>query len=401
MSCYQSMPLVFSEYVHHYKPEEWWKGIQKHSKDYESLRVISLTRVKDLDSPWAHEYVQFIVEDVVSKERTRIYAERGVHKDSVEVVPISALKVNPFTFGRDRVDGLTVGYNESKGIKFPPGKEEEGPKEVKPDKIVLGRWGGPRDLPLPLEAFFYPDAETRPTFLDLAQTIGLVSKKGGEYNLLGHNCFWFAYTSMKDHGLKHKAPPKKVYYTFGGGTGRLRDLYSYHYTRKYKEYYRRDAEDFDRQRAEPLDGASPMKHVEALRNFLLDRDTMESYLQVLEENDISVTPVTVREYLDQAAENANKEENRAAELRYKEQFDEEVSDLERKVVGAMSEKEERDFYARVEHDVATSAPDASGITAKDLGLDGPEARQYYLVYELMEILADEVFVEAKAGTSYR
>lgn len=238
MSCYQSMPLVFSEYVHHYKPGDWWNGIQRHSKDYESLRVISLTRVKDLDSPWAHEYVQFIVEDIASKERARIYAERGTDKEMSEVVPWAAIGHNPFTFGRDSVDGITIGYNESKGIKFPPNKGEDKPKEENPKPIIPGRWGGHRDLPLPLEAFLYPDAETRPPFLDLAQTIGLVSNKGGQYNLLGHNCFWFAYTSMKDHGLKHEVPPKKVYYTFGGGTGRLRDLYSYHYTRKYKEYYR-------------------------------------------------------------------------------------------------------------------------------------------------------------------
>ncbi|KAK5806417.1 hypothetical protein VI817_000675 [Penicillium citrinum] len=397
------------QYVHHYKPGDWWNGIQRHSKDYESLRVISLTRVKDLDSPWAHEYVQFIVEDIASKERARIYAERGTDKEMSEVVPWAAIGHNPFTFGRDSVDGITIGYNESKGIKFPPNKGEDKPKEENPKPIIPGRWGGHRDLPLPLEAFLYPDAETRPPFLDLAQTIGLVSNKGGQYNLLGHNCFWFAYTSMKDHGLKHEVPPKKVYYTFGGGTGRLRDLYSYHYTRKYKEYYRKNAEDFDKSRAGPIDGAlpksrgvtTPMSNIQALKGFLLDRDTMESYLEVLKENDISVTSTNVKEYLDEAAENAKEEENQAAELRYTEQFDKEVDDLEKKVVGAMSDEEKGEFYAKVEHDVATSAQDASGITAKDLDLDGPQAKRYYLVYELMEILADEVDAEAKAGTSYR
>ncbi|KAJ5242966.1 uncharacterized protein N7469_001293 [Penicillium citrinum] len=272
-----------------------------------------LTRVKDLDSPWAHEYVQFIVEDIASKERARIYAERGTDKEMSEVVPWAAIGHNPFTFGRDSVDGITIGYNESKGIKFPPNKGEDKPKEENPKPIIPGRWGG------------------------------------------------------------------------------------------------KNAEDFDKSRAGPIDGAlpksrgvtTPMSNIQALKGFLLDRDTMESYLEVLKENDISVTSTNVKEYLDEAAENAKEEENQAAELRYTEQFDKEVDDLEKKVVGAMSDEEKGEFYAKVEHDVATSAQDASGITAKDLDLDGPQAKRYYLVYELMEILADEVDAEAKAGTSYR
>lgn len=39
------------------------------------------------------------------------------------------------------------------------------------------------------------------------------------------------------------------------------------------------------------------------------------------------------------------------------------------------------------------ACDDSGITAKDLGLDEPQARQYYLVQELMERFANTVLAE--------
>lgn len=170
----------------------------------------------------------------MSKSRARIYAERGVNTAWLDSVPVSfnAWNVtNPFTFGRDSVDGITIGYDESRK-ETPDETPDEKPKEKQ------GRWKGPRDLPLPLEAFLYHDVETRPAFLDLAQTNWLVSKKGGQYNLLGNNCFWFAFSSMKDHGLKHTSPPKKVYFDIGGGSGRLRDLYSYHITRRYKEYYR-------------------------------------------------------------------------------------------------------------------------------------------------------------------
>lgn len=36
-----------------------------------------------------------------------------------------------------------------------------------------------------------------------------------------------------------------------------------------------------------------MSNIQALKGFLLDRDTMESYLEVLKENDISVTSTNV------------------------------------------------------------------------------------------------------------
>lgn len=214
----ESMPLVFSKVLKHHLPEEWYKHIKNNIRDYESLRIISVTRVKDLESPWAHEYVQFIVEDEVTQNRARIYAERGVSKSSIHTIAIAATGpsgFNPITFGRDSVDGVTIGFNEDGDC---------------------GRWGGKKDLPLPLEAFLYTDE--KPKFVSLAETIALVSKKGGTYNLLGNNCYWFAYTTMKDHGTKNNGAPKKVYAKIGGGTGRVRDLYSYHITRRYKEYYR-------------------------------------------------------------------------------------------------------------------------------------------------------------------
>ncbi|KAE8361346.1 hypothetical protein BDV27DRAFT_160809 [Aspergillus caelatus] len=108
-----TMPLVFSNEVKHYLPEEWYEHILNTNQDYESLRVVSLTRVKNLDSAWGHEYIQFIVEDELSNKQARVYAECGVPKSSIDVITTS---VNPITFGRDSVDGVTIGFDK-KGEK--------------------------------------------------------------------------------------------------------------------------------------------------------------------------------------------------------------------------------------------------------------------------------------------
>ena len=165
-----SMPLVFSKEVKHHDPEDWYSEIRKYGQDYESLRIASLTRVKDLDSDWAHEYVEFIVQRQLPIGRARVYAERGVPKISIDKVPPAMsvntstflsqqISVNPFTFGRGAVDGVTIGVNEC-------------------DKE--GRWRGlPHDLPLSLMYFVY--ADKKPSFISLAKTISEVSKKGAAY----------------------------------------------------------------------------------------------------------------------------------------------------------------------------------------------------------------------------
>ncbi|KAI2816752.1 hypothetical protein CBS115989_6523 [Aspergillus niger] len=196
-----SMPLVFSKEVKHYDPEDWYSEIQKNSQDYESLRIASLTRVKDLDSDWAHEYVEFIIQGQLPIGRARVYAKRGVPKISIDKVP-PAMSVNTST---GAVDGVTIGVNEC-------------------DKE--GRWRGlPHDLPLPLEYFVYADKKL--SFISLAKTISEVSKKGAAYKLLRNNCYWFAYTVMKVWGSVHKESKKVVAYNLGGSGQTLEDLWSY------------------------------------------------------------------------------------------------------------------------------------------------------------------------------
>ncbi|GES56874.1 TPR like protein [Aspergillus terreus] len=200
---------------------------------------------------------------------------------------------------------------------------------------------------------------------------------------------------MKDWGTKHKGPKKTVYFDIGGkGGGGLRDLYSFHTTRRYKEYYRKNAEECDKKRrsgylvgALPLSRGwtSPVAHATTLKKLILDPDTVSRYLEILEENSISV-----ESYLEDASEMARKQEQMAGDFEWTEAFDEQVRDLEEKIVGKMSEKEKREMYENIERMVSCSAPDDSGITAQELGLDEPQARQYYLVQELLDRFAAKV-----------
>lgn len=132
--------------------QEWYRKIRDNPKTYENCFVISFTRVKDLDSKWKHEYVQFVVEDESQEEdkddsnRTRVYAERGNAKD---------------------LDWVTVGVN---------------------DKDTNKRR---KDLPLPLTTLFFAK-DHRPKLVDIASLLDKTTRDGGPYDLRGHNCFWFA-----------------------------------------------------------------------------------------------------------------------------------------------------------------------------------------------------------------
>ncbi|KAL3265178.1 hypothetical protein ABHI18_000032 [Aspergillus niger] len=376
-----SMPLVFSKEVKHHDPEDWYSEIRKYGQDYESLRIASLTRVKDLDSDWAHEYVEFIVQRQLPIGRARVYAERGVPKISIDKVPPAMsvntstflsqqISVNPFTFGRGAVDGVTIGVNEC-------------------DKE--GRWRGlPHDLPLSLMYFVY--ADKKPSFISLAKTISEVSKKGAAYK------FWAkVVTVVKRWRI----------------SGRMVRLW-------YKKTFKKDAKEFDDLRRSgfvmaelPLsrERTSPVEHITTLKNLVLDPNTIDRYLKILHENSISADQPTVELYLENESEKAKKQEETQGELRWTEAFDENVGELEKNIVRLMSDKEKNDMYEKIEQVVLHSvgklsmyrqcecmslqkddlqAPDSSGITSKQLGLNEPQARQYYLVEELLDRFAATV-----------
>ncbi|KAL7657213.1 hypothetical protein ACMYSQ_006261 [Aspergillus niger] len=274
------------------------------------------------------------------------------------------------------VDGVTIGVNEC-------------------DKE--GRWRGlPHDLPLPLEYFVYADKKL--SFISLAKTISEVSKKGAAYKLLRNNCYWFAYTVMKVWGSVHKESKKVVAYNLGGSGQTLEDLWSYGKALWYNNTFKKDAKEFDDLRRSgfvmaelPLsrERTSPVEHITTLKNV-------------------------VELYLENASEKVNKQEETQGGLRWTEEFDENVRELEENIGREMSDKEKNDMYEKIEQMVLNSvgklsmyrqfecmslqkddlqAPDSSGITSKQLGLNEPQARQHYLVEELLDRFAATVVAE--------
>ena len=145
-----SIAHLFTDKQTAYKTEHWSEKLHEHPEFYANCSLVSFTRVKNLDSDYKHEYVQFIVEDSDIKERARVYAERA---------------------NEELVDVVTVGRVEAGFNQWP-------------------------ELPLPLTSLIFYKA-TRPSVLKISEILNAITVVGGGYNFTGNNCFWFAATAYK------------------------------------------------------------------------------------------------------------------------------------------------------------------------------------------------------------
>ena len=151
-----TIKYLFADKIERHRCPAWLKLLQDNKELYANCDVVTFTRVKNLDSDWKHEYVQFIVEDRDSGERTRVYAERANEKD---------------------LDYVTIGRDEKTFNAYP-------------------------DLPLPISSLTFGGKgggiteRRKPSVIEIAKVLSDVSDKGGAYNLKGNNCFWFAFTSF-------------------------------------------------------------------------------------------------------------------------------------------------------------------------------------------------------------
>ena len=167
------------------KPTREWSELLEAGKDsYANCRVVSFTRVKNLNSDWKHEYVQFIVEEESTKERARVYAERGNEKD---------------------LDWVTFG----------------------PTETITSGSKGLNDLPIPLTSLVFggpwgTDVDKRPTIGQIAEILAATTLVGGGYEFYGHSCFWFAFTSydaVKRQFGKWATEKAWRWFNFGGAGG--------------------------------------------------------------------------------------------------------------------------------------------------------------------------------------
>ena len=82
-SAQPSIPLLLDS--HEEKDVLSWESSIKDNPDiYQDCFVRRITHAKDVNSPWAHEFVQVIVEDNSSKFCARLLAER-VEGDRVSI----------------------------------------------------------------------------------------------------------------------------------------------------------------------------------------------------------------------------------------------------------------------------------------------------------------------------
>lgn len=198
-----SIDYLFSE-KRAVKPTREWADLLRSGKDkYANCRVVSFSRVKNLNSKWKHEYVQFIVEEETTQDRARVYAERGNEVD---------------------LDWVTFGPSET---------PESGSK-------------GSDDLPLPLASLVFggesgDDVSKRPTVLQIAEILAATTLIGGAYEFYGHSCFWYAYTSYdavkRQFGTLAKEKPWRWVDVGGAGNAGVKDAMGLGWTTLFKFYY--------------------------------------------------------------------------------------------------------------------------------------------------------------------
>lgn len=131
---------------------EWLKKVLVQSEHFSTYNVISMTWVKALASPFSHEFIQFIVEDSTTGQRTRVAV----------------------------------------------GREETG------DWVICGwNWASGRSpshhytLPLPLLSLSF-DEFNRPNIGFVSQLFAKVTERRPEYSLAREMCWWYAETIFEE-----------------------------------------------------------------------------------------------------------------------------------------------------------------------------------------------------------
>ncbi|KAF7555308.1 hypothetical protein G7Z17_g2328 [Cylindrodendrum hubeiense] len=252
------------------KPTREWADLLRSSKDkYADCRVVSFTRVKDLNSDWKHEYVQFIVEENATHDRARVYAERGNETD---------------------LDWVTFGPAETKAL---------GSK-------------GETDMPLPLTSLVFGrdsgDVDNRPTVLELAEILAATTVVGGGYEFYGHSCFWYAYTAydaVKRQFGKSATEKKWRWGDIGGaGNAGIKDAIGLGWSTLFKFYYVGHAEKFKAERETNLTWFGDMRPivddlylVDQVTSFLEQADNQNNFIAQMKAEGFELTEAEIQERL--------------------------------------------------------------------------------------------------------
>lgn len=146
-----SLPDILKSYQK-LSTKEWLATVLEQPQTFKALKVTSITWIKALASPFSHEFIQFIVEDSVTGQRTRIAAGR-----------------------EENGDWVLVGWNWASGAT-------------------------PSDhynLPLPLLTVTFNDPQRRPDLQSLAEVLAATTEKQPAYKFRREMCWWYAETVLE------------------------------------------------------------------------------------------------------------------------------------------------------------------------------------------------------------
>lgn len=181
--CQQNIktPLDFFSAYERLSTVDWRARALSHSEQFSTYEVVSMTWVKALASPFSHEFIQFIVEDSKTGQRTRI------------------------AVGREETgDWVICGWNWTSGD--PPSPHYT--------------------LPLPLLSLVF-HASKRPDMGAISRLLAKVSEKKPDYNLIREMCWWYAETIFEEMNSRYGGSIKewkwsKYRYSFIVKTGIFR-----------------------------------------------------------------------------------------------------------------------------------------------------------------------------------
>jgi hypothetical protein len=142
----QGLPGIFKTFKR-FSTREWLNTVLETPDQFKHFKVTSITWIKALASPFSHEFIQFIVEDSTTGQRTRIAAGREENGDWVLV-------------GWDWASGQTPSAHY--------------------------------ELPLPLLSVTFDDPSTRPDMTSMAQLLSGLTEKYPAYKFRREMCWWYA-----------------------------------------------------------------------------------------------------------------------------------------------------------------------------------------------------------------
>ncbi|EWY89925.1 hypothetical protein FOYG_07569 [Fusarium oxysporum NRRL 32931] len=262
-----SIPYLFEDSISYKPTREWADLLRLNKQKYANCNVVSFTRVKDLNSDWKHEYLQFIVEDSVTKDRARVYAERG---------------------NETQLDWVTIGPADTKLS----GNRD---KSDMPLPLTSLRFGGKSD-----------EVEKRPTVLDIAEILAATTLVGGAYEFYGHSCFWYAFTAydaIKRQFGKWATEKKWRWGDIGGaGNAGIKDAIGLGWSTLFKFYYVGHAKKFKEERETGLNWYGDRRPivdnldvVDQVKSFFESSENQQSFIQAMKDENFDFSELDIND----------------------------------------------------------------------------------------------------------